>query len=368
VIDGRNVADVGSDSMRIAVVGLGYWGPKLLRSLAALWGEHRLVAVDHCSERLAAVRISHPQVRCVETLEEALVDHRVKAVIIATPLSTHAELARMAMSAGCAVLVEKPLAASVADARDLVVQAAAGDHVLMVAHTFLFSPRIQWLAEYIRSGELGDVLYATSSRLNLGLHRTDTTVIWDLAPHDFSILFHLLGEFPRTVQTSARSIAREGNCDVAFMNLSFDSGIIASVDVSWMSPRKVRTTSVVGDRKMAVYDDTDNEAPVKIYDRGIIRKESPDFGEHQLTYRYGDTVSPYISPREPLTSELRHFLDCVVNGAPCLSDGWFGLRIVEVLEAAENSRRLGGSPAEITPLTEEIDVYGRASHRVGSRA
>lgn len=368
MIDVRNVADGDSASMRIAVVGLGYWGPKLLRSLAPLWGEHRIVAVDHHAERLAAVRLSHPQVRCVESLERALLDPRVKAVIIATPLSTHAELARMAMSAGCGVMVEKPLAGSAADARDLVVQAAAGGHVLMVAHTFLFSPRIQWLAEYIRAGELGDVLYATSSRLNLGLHRTDTSVIWDLAPHDFSILFHLLGEFPRTVQTSARSIVRPGNCDVAFMNLSFDSGIIASVDVSWMAPRKIRNTAVVGDRKMAVYDDTDNEAPVKIYDRGVIRTESTDFGEHQLTYRYGDTVSPYISPREPLASELSHFIDCVLNGTPCLSDGWFGLRVIEVLEAAENSRALGGSPAEIVQLMEEFDVYGRASHRVRHRA
>jgi predicted dehydrogenase len=368
MIDIRKGGDLDSANMRIAVVGLGYWGPKLLRSLAVLWGEDRIVAVDICSERLAAVRMSHPQVRCVETLQEALTDPRVKAVIISTPLSTHAELARMAMSAGCAVLVEKPLAGSVADARDLVEQAAAGGHLLMVAHTFLFSPRIQWLGEYIRSGELGDVLYATSSRLNLGLHRSDASVIWDLAPHDFSILFHLLGEFPRTVQTSARSIAREGTCDVAFMNLSFDSGIIASVDVSWMAPRKIRNTALVGDRKMAVYDDTDNEAPVKIYDRGITRSESQDFGEHQLTYRYGDTVSPYISPREPLGGELSHFLDCVLNGTPCLSDGWFGLRIVEALEAAENSRMLGGAPAEVGQVTEEIDVYGRAGHRVGSRA
>ena len=368
MIGANDTADGNAANMRIAVVGLGYWGPKLLRSLAVLWGEQRIVAVDHSAERLAAVRISHPRVRCVATLDEALVDLRVKAVIIATPLSSHAELARTAMSAGCAVMVEKPLAGSAADARDLVRQAAAGGHVLMVAHTFLFSPRVQWLAEYIRAGELGDVLYATSSRLNLGLHRSDTSVIWDLAPHDFSILFHLLGEFPRTVQTSARSIARQGHCDVAFMNLSFASGIIASVDVSWMAPRKIRNTAVVGNRKMAIYDDTDNEAPVKIYDRGIVRTESPDFGEHQLTYRYGDTVSPYISSREPLASELSHFLDCVLNGTPCLSDGEFGLRIVEVLEAAETSRAQGGSPAEIVTLTEEVEVYGRARHRVRHRA
>jgi predicted dehydrogenase len=367
VIDWRNVGSVDSTELQIAVVGLGYWGPKLLRSLAVLWDERRIVAVDTSAERLAAVRISHPQVRCAETLDEALNDPTVKAVIIATPLSTHAELARKAMSAGCAVLVEKPLAGSVAEAKELVNQAEAGGHVLMVAHTFLFSPRIQWLADYIRRGELGDVLYATSSRLNLGLHRSDASVIWDLAPHDFSILFYLLGEFPRTVQTSARSIANEGYCDVAFMNLSFESGIIASVDVSWMAPRKIRNTALVGDRKMAVYDDTDNEAPVKIYDRGIIRNESADFGENQLTYRFGDTVSPYISAREPLAGELTHFLDCVLKGAPCRSDGWFGLRIVEVLEAAEKSRRLGGAPAEIDHETEEVDVYGRKSNRVGSR-
>lgn len=364
---GRLAVDFDPATMRIAIVGLGYWGPKLLRGLALLWDERRLVAVDRRPERLAAARNLHPQIQCAASLEQALADPRVKAVVIATPVSTHAELARMALAAGCAVLVEKPLAGSVAEAIDLVEQAVARRLVLMVAHTFLFSPRVQWLAEYIRSGEIGEIHYATSSRLNLGLHRLDASVIWDLAPHDFSILCHLLGEFPRSVQTSARSIAREGNCDVAFMNLAFDSGVIASVDVSCMAPRKVRNIAVVGDRKMAVYDDTDNEAPVKIYDRGVIRSESPDFGENQLTYRYGDTISPYISSREPLAGELSHFLDCVLHGSPCLSDGRFGLRIVEVLEAAERSRQLGGLPVEIGQTTEEIAVYGRASDRVGSR-
>lgn len=355
-------------STRIAVVGLGYWGPKLLRNLVQLCGEERVIAVDRCPDRLASVRMAYSHLQCAPTLEHVIDDPALRAVVVATPVASHAELAAMALSAGCAVLVEKPLAASAAEARKLVVQAAAGGHVLMVAHTFLFSPRIQWLHEHISSGDLGRIHYATSARLNLGLHRTDASVIWDLAPHDFSILCHLLGEFPRTVQTSARSTARESNCDVAFMNLSFDSGVIASVAVSWMAPKKIRNTSIVGDRRMAVYDDTDSEAPVKIYDRGIIRGESSDFGEHQLTYRYGDTVSPYISSHEPLSGELSHFLDCAANGTPCLSDGWFGLRIVEALEAAEQSHRFGGLPVELGHTTQGVEILGRAHDRVGELA
>lgn len=334
-----------SDS--VALVGLGYWGPKLLRNLSSILGDENVIAIDSNASRLLAARKQYPSTACYTSLEAALESEKVRAVIVATPAESHAPLAKVALEAGCGVLIEKPLAASTEEARELVALAHARDQVLMVAHTFLFSRRVEWLARFIRNGEIGSIHYATSSRLNLGLHRNDVNVIWDLAPHDFSILFHLLGEFPVSLQTSGRSLVREGGCDVAFINMTFPSGVVAAVDVSWMSPKKIRNTVIVGDSRMAVYDDTNNEAPVQIYDRGIVTNDSADFGANQLTYRYGDTILPYIPPDEPLALELSHFLECLRRGQRSISDGLFGLRVVEALEAAEESLLCGGARVEL---------------------
>jgi predicted dehydrogenase len=199
----------------------------------------------------------------------------------------------------------------------------------------------------LNSGRIGALHYVTTSRLNLGLYRSDINVIWDLAPHDFSIVFHLLQEFPVQVQTSARSSVPAGTADVAFMNLVFPSGVIASVMVSWRAPRKVRNTMLVGDMGMVVYDDTNPDEPVKLYDRGVAATDSASFGENQLTYRYGDTVAPYVSPHEPLMLELAHFINCCTTGEPCRSDAWFGLEVVRALEAADASWRRGSVAVEI---------------------
>ena len=333
--------------MKVAIVGLGYWGPNLLRNLVAQVGPESVVVVDNSLDRIAAILPQYPSVSYCLSLDQALEDDEVGAVIVATPVSSHAGLVRQALEAGRHVLVEKPLAASVAEARDLVACADEQDRVLMVGHTFLFSPRVERMMEYLREGRLGTVQYATSSRLNLGLHQRDIGVIWDLAPHDFSILFHLLGEFPISVQTSGRSVVRSGSLDVAFVNLSFASGVVASVDVSWLAPRKTRSTVLVGDRQMMVYDDLNNEEPVKIYDKGVLIPDPEGFGEHQLTYRHGDVLAPYIPPREPLAQELAHFLACIDGTETCRSEGRFGLHVVEALEAAERSWQEGGWPVTI---------------------
>ncbi|MDP9453632.1 MAG: Gfo/Idh/MocA family oxidoreductase [Actinomycetota bacterium] len=340
--------------MKIAIVGLGYWGPNLLRNLVALQGPESVVIVEKSPARIAAVATQYPSLTCSTSLEQVLEDEEVEAVILATPVSTHAELALAALRAGRHVLVEKPLAASVADAVAVVECAEERHRVLMVGHTFLFSPRVELMAQYLADGRLGRVQYATSSRLNLGLHQRDIGVIWDLASHDFSILFHLLGESPVLVQTAGRGVVRKDNLDVAFITLTFPSGILASVDVSWLAPRKVRNTVLVGNRQMMVYDDLDNEGPVRIYDKGVVMPDPENFGEHQLTYRHGDMLVPFVSPREPLAQELCHFLDCI-NGAaslPCRSDGRFGLRVVEALEAAERSWREGGQVAVESTLPD----------------
>lgn len=350
--------------MKIALVGLGYWGPNLLRNLAGLVGPDSLVVADHSLDRIAAVSSQYPSVGCFLSLESALAQDDIGAVIVATPVNTHAELAHRALDAGCHVLVEKPLASSVAEGFGMVAHSEERDRLLMVGHTFLFSPRVERMAEYLRQGALGTLQYATSSRLNLGLHQRDVGVIWDLAPHDFSILFHLLGEFPVSAQTSGRSVVRPGCLDVAFVNLSFASGIVAAVGVSWLAPRKVRNTVLVGDRQMMVYDDLDSEEPVKIYDKGVVIPDPENFGEHQLTYRHGDVLTPYVSPREPLAQELTHFLACIAGTETCRSDGPFGLHVVAALEAAEESWRQGGLPVPIDAILPVARQLRRTSDQL----
>jgi predicted dehydrogenase len=335
--------------MKVAVIGLGYWGPNLVRNLVALVGADNVVVADPLVDRQAAVVRQYPSVVACSSLDQVLADEQVGAVVVATPVSTHATLARAALEAGRHVLVEKPLAASSADGLALVQIAEANDLTLMVGHTFLFSPRVECAAKAVRSGELGTIQYATSSRLNLGLHQRDIGVIWDLAPHDFSILFHVLDEMPASVQTAGRSVTRADSLDVAFMTLAFPSGMIAAVSVSWLAPKKVRDTVFVGDQRMLVYDDLDNDEPIRIYDKGVDFDDPTDFGEHQLLYRHGDVVAPYVVPREPLALELHHFLDCIEHKRPCLSDGRFGLGVVAALEAAEVSWHLGGRSVEVAP-------------------
>jgi predicted dehydrogenase len=338
--------------MTVGLVGVGYWGEKILRNLVTLVGPAGVVAVEPRIDRRRAVQRMYPGVACADSLATALENDSLTAVVVATPVETHAELAVAALNAGRHVLVEKPLATSVADAGRIAQLASDRNRRLMVGHTFLFSPRVEVLTASIQTGRIGRIHYITTSRLNLGLYREDINVIWDLAPHDFSILFHVLQEFPVIVQTMAGSSVRADVPDVAFINLTFPSGVIASVSVSWRAPRKVRNTVIVGDAGMIVYDDTQPDEPVKLYDRGVVALESSSFGEHQLTYRYGDTVSPHVSAQEPLLLQLRHFLSSIENGTDCTSDGWFGLEVVRALEAADLSWRTGGVP--ITVQAQEV--------------
>ena len=333
----------------VAVVGLGYWGPKLLRNLVTMLGPTRVVAVEARADRRREHAAGFPGVQFEEHYDEVLADPRVEAVVVATPVETHGLLARQALDAGKHVLVEKPVAGSSDEARQLAELADEKDLVLMVGHTFLFSPRVEAIRNLIDSGEMGTLQYVTSSRLNLGIHRPDANVIWDLAPHDFSIVFHLLGEFPVTLHAMAQGVVRPELPDVAFINMTFPSGAMASVSVSWLAPRKVRNTTLVGERSMVIYDDTQADEPVKIYDKGVIIPDSASFGENQLTYRTGSTVAPNISAAEPLMLELQHFLDCTTRGGAVRSDGWFGLEVVRALEAADCSWRAGGVPVDVAP-------------------
>ena len=334
--------------MKVALVGHGYWGAKLLRNLAALVGPGRIVAIDCRPDRLEQLPHLYPGMALATSFEAALVDDEVEAVVLATPLETHGPLALKALAAGRHVLVEKPLAGSVAEATAVAALAEKRGLVVMVGHSFLFSPRVRVIADAVRRGEIGRIDYVTSTRLNLGVYRRDTNVIWDLAPHDFSILFHVLDELPLRVQTTAQALVSANMPDVAFINLTFPSGAIACVTVSWRAPRKVRSTLIVGQKGMIGYDDTQPDEPVKIYDRGVERADSENFGENQLTYRFGNTVAPPVSAQEPLSVELEHFLACVEDRSrTCLSDARFGLDIVRTLFAADRSWRIGGLPVDV---------------------
>lgn len=333
--------------MTVALVGLGYWGSKLLRNLVALEGVAGVLAVDPDPVRVAAARCIAPGLRTFDVLQQALDDPEVDACVIATPVKSHHALVLQAVRAGRHVLVEKPLTDDIDQARQLVGEAALAGVQLMVGHTFLFSPAVAKMREYVEQGALGRVHYVTSSRLNLGLYRDDVNVIWDLAPHDFSIVCHVLGEFPHTVQATARSTLRPGVPDVAFINLEFPSGAIAAVSVSWLAPRKIRATVVVGRKRMIYLDESSPEEPIKVYDRGVVAPEDSQGLDDRLTYRYGDTIAPVVSGQEPLSIELRHFLDCVRTGELCRSDGELGLRIVEILAAADSSWRVAGRPVSV---------------------
>lgn len=321
----------------MGLIGYGYWGPNLLRNYMELKNADVRWVCDRDPNRLALAKTRFPSVTVTEEYWDVLRDPEVDAVLIATPISTHFELAKVALQAGKHVFVEKPMTSSTAEARTLVEMATSAGLTLMVGHTFEYSPPVMKIKEIIDSGELGDIYFVTSSRVNLGLHQKDVSVIWDLAPHDFSMLFYWMGEEPSSISAFGRSCLAGGNPDVAFVNIEFPSGAVAEMQLSWLSPVKLRRTMIVGSRKMLLYDDTESVEKVKIFDHGVQRVEPGSFGEFQLSYRTGDIVSPHLPTHEPLLVEATEFVDCVLSSRNPRTDGRSGLRVVSALEQAESS-------------------------------
>ena len=336
-------------AVNIGVVGLGYWGPNVLRNLQELEQAEVSYACDLRADALDAARRRYPALRATADIDTVLSDPAVEAVALCTPVATHHDLAARALAAGKHVFVEKPLASSSADARELVDAATAADLVLMPGHTFLYSPPVTLSRELIRSGQLGDIYFISTSRVNLGLHQPDVSVIWDLAPHDFSILRHWLGEMPTRVSAISRSCVVEGTADVAFIDLEYASGTIAHVEIAWLAPSKLRRTAVVGSEKMLVYDDTSNE-PIRIFDSGANIPDPETFGEYRLTYRTGDIVSPAVEAHEPLGLELADFCEAVRTGSEPRSSASLGLDVVAMTEAVEQSLALDGQPVTLEAL------------------
>lgn len=321
----------------VGLVGYGYWGPNLLRNYNACPGVRVGWVADRDPARLAKAKPFAPGARLAPDVQYILNDPEIDAVAIATPISTHHDLAMRALLAGKHVFVEKPLASSVRDAEALVLTAEREGLTLMVGHTFEFSAPVMKIKELLDDDVLGDVYFICSSRVNLGLHQKDVSVIWDLAPHDFSILYYWLGQEASAIASFGRSCVQSSTPDVAFVNLTFPCGTVAEVQLSWLSPVKLRRTMIVGSKKMLLYDDTEAVEKVKLFDHGVDQLEPRSFGEYHLSYRTGDIISPRLDSSEPLLEEAKHFVECVRSGRRPRTDGYSGLRVVRALELADQS-------------------------------
>ena len=334
---------------RIAVVGLGYWGPNLVRNLHELADAELTTVCDMRQEALDAISRRYPAVATTTSFDEVIADDSIDAIALATPVSTHYPLAVQALDAGKHVFIEKPLAASAEEARDLLERAAERDLVLMPGHTFLYSPPVNTIRDLITSGELGDIYFISTSRVNLGLHQSDVSVAWDLGPHDFSILRFWLGESPSHVRALSRGCIVPHIPDVAFIDLEFPSRTVAHVELSWLAPSKLRRTTIVGSQKMVVYDDTSNE-PVRVFDSGVDLPNPETFGEYRLSYRTGDIISPNVPAAEPLFLELGDFCSAIRTGETPRSSAQIGLDVVRIIESVDESLDLEGARVDVSDL------------------
>jgi predicted dehydrogenase len=332
--------------IRLAVIGAGAWGVNHVRVFARA-KEAELVAVcDPSASARARAQELAPRARLSEDPAEILAAADVDAVVVATPAVSHGALARAALEAGKHVLVEKPLALSIAEAEGILAARRPGQ-VLMVGHLMLYHPGVDLLRKLMTSGELGTIYYLYAVRVNLGRLRRDENAMWSLAPHDVSVILDLLGEDPITVSARGGSYLQQGIQDVAFMNLRFKSGVVAQIQLSWLDPRKERRLTIVGSKKMVELDDVHPVEKVRIYDKGYDRP--PDFTDYAeyLSIRNGDIHIPRVSMVEPLEVEARHFLSCIAQGTPPLTGGEDGLRVVRVLAAAQRSLDADGAPAAL---------------------
>ncbi|MBI4314841.1 MAG: Gfo/Idh/MocA family oxidoreductase [Chloroflexi bacterium] len=332
----------------IAVIGFGYWGPNLVRNFMEV-SHARIGAIcDSRPERLAAARQRYPSAATFSDCAPILADSSVTAVVIATPVASHFRLVMEALGAGKHVFIEKPLAASAAEAERMVAEAARCRRVLMVDHTFVYTSAVRKIKEIIDSGGLGRLYYYDSVRVNLGLFQSDANVIWDLAAHDCSIIDHLLPGLPRRIAASAVSHIAGQPESMAYVTLFFDDDLIAHLHVNWLSPVKVRQTLIGGSRRMIVYDDIEPSEKVKVYDSGVEVNGSPEsVYQTRISYRTGDMYAPKISHDEALKAAAQHFVDCVESGARPLTDAEAGLRVVKMLEAATESAKRGGASVEL---------------------
>jgi predicted dehydrogenase len=343
--------------IRIAQIGCGYWGQNLIRNFWEIEGVEVVVACDPDEKALARMRRRYPTVELTSDYASVISNPRVDAVVLATPVSTHYDFARQALLAGKHALVEKPMATSSAQVIDLIDMAAREGKTLMVDHTFLYTAAVRRMKSLIASGELGELLYFDSVRINLGLVQSDTNVLWDLAPHDFSIMDYLLSEEP--VSVSATGVKHLGLPyeNIAYVTARFPSNMIAHFHVNWLAPVKVRRTLVGGSNRMLVYDDMESTEKIKVYDRGVSRNHDPANRERMLTsYRNGDSLAPNLDTTEAMRLMAMEFVSSINEQRAPLSDGYSALRVVRLLEAAQRSIQQEGREVLLSPLVPRPQV------------
>jgi len=332
----------------VGVVGFGYWGPNLVRNFSEAEATRVMAVCDRRAESLATVNRRYPSIRTTPNFKDLLDDSSIDAIAVATPVRSHFELALAALECGKHVLVEKPMTETTDQARRLIAAAQRRNRVLMVDHTFVYTPAIRKIHDLVAANELGKIYYYDSIRVNLGLFQHDVNVIWDLAVHDFSILEYVLGEHPVAVSANGASPVQQSPESIAYISLFFAEGTIAHINVNWLAPVKIRQILVGGSHKMIVYDDLEPSEKIKVYDKGVTITDDPEkIYQLRIGYRAGDMSAPQLGNREGLAVEVEHFVDCITTGCAPQTDGVAGMRVVELLEAASRSLKQRGRPIEL---------------------
>ncbi len=334
--------------VRLALVGYGYWGPNLARNFHQLENAELAYVID---ANPAALDKAQRLYGCATAADigAALADPTVDAIVLATPARTHYALGQQALRAGKHLFVEKPLTMDLAEGKELTALADSLGAILMVGHVFEFNPAVRYIKDAIDSGDLGDVLYLYSKRVNLGRVQSDVNALWSIAPHDISIALYLLGQMPVSVRCQGARCLNGQVEDVIFLTLNFEGNLLCHVHASWLDPSKMREMTVVGSRKMIVYDDVSAEGKVRVYDKGAFRKGDVTYGDFQYKLHSGDILIPRLDLKEPLQEECAHFVACVRDGTRPLTDGQNGLRVLQVLAAGQQSLELAGDLVDVQP-------------------
>src|ERR1700758_5548011 len=333
------------EPIAVGVVGCGYWGPNLVRNFKGLSNCQMRAICDVSEGRLKHMKSLYPDVEAVTDFEHMLNGVGLDAVVLATPVKHHYSLGKASLLAGKHTLIEKPMASSSAESEELIEIANRNGLVLMVGHTFLYSTPVQKITEIVQAGDIGEIRYINSRRLNLGLFQKDINVAWDLAPHDISIILHILGESPVAINCQGNAHVSPGVEDVINMSLFFPHKRFATIQSSWLEPRKIREMTIVGSRRMIVYDDLPTHEKIRIYDMRVERPPHYDtFAEFQYSYHYGDSYIPHLQQEEPLTLACRHFIDCIETNSVPMTGGRQGLEMIRILEGASASLKVNGAP------------------------
>ena len=334
--------------LNVGVAGCGYWGPNLIRNFSSLSDCRVKQVCDTDDSRLQHMKKLYPLVATTKVFEDLVKDKDLDAIVVATPVHLHHELAKKSLLAGKHTFIEKPMATSSAECEELVALAAKKNLTLMVGHTFIYSTPVRRIKEILDSGEIGEVQYISSRRLNLGLFQKDINVTWDLAPHDISIILYLIGRPPVSINCQGKAHVNMNIEDVTNMSLNFDNGGFAIIHSSWLDPNKVREMIIVGSKKMIVYNDNEPLEKIKIFDKRVEAPPHYDtYAEFHYSYHYGDAYIPHLKQVEPLKMETQHFLDCIRHGKTPETSGLDGLRVVQILEASSRSLKSDGAKVEI---------------------